>query len=361
MAAATAAGGAPPPGEDPPPDGAPAGVADAEEPSAKGSASVPLRARPPASAEPSAAPVFGVPGFGSRGEASPETAENAVAAPMEADGEARLGEEPGSVAVFEPPAEEILAERIGAPGNDSPVVLFDHGLEAVEEDPEPPVALAPSTPAGARPRFPPAPGGSAPATPVGVPLRSSGGRDEGARGEATATTRRRGRDDQPPEALDDEPRTGGSVLRLLAAAIVIVAVLVFIATRLFGGTSTPASNTSTTTGSQSSSLTAPSPGSITVAVLNGTRTAGLAARVSSTLAGAGFKPGAVANALSRGHHVTLVGYAPGDRAAAEVVAKQLQGRLRIGPADPRTLTAAQGQSTLTPSVVITLGSDYQPQ
>ena len=59
--------------------------------------------------------------------------------------------------------------------------------------------------------------------------------------------------------------------------------------------------------------------------------------------------------------MTLVGFAPGERAAALVVAKQLRGKVRVGAVDPRTLTAAQGQSAVPPSVVVTLGSDYQSQ
>ena len=156
MAAATPAGAAEskPAAKEPPP-----GVEDGDPPPASPGA-VALRASPPATAEPVGAQAFDVPGFGSRGEHGPETSEHTVVAPAEA--EAAAGEEPGAVALFEPPGPEISVQRLGARAEDPEPAPFDHGLAPVAEDPEPPAALAPSTPAGARPRFPPPPAATAP-------------------------------------------------------------------------------------------------------------------------------------------------------------------------------------------------------
>ena len=269
--------------------------------------------------------------------------------------------EPGSalVAPFEQaPSAEISAERLPA----SP--FEPHEAEALGGAPErsdepaagdgdgPP--LAPSTAAGGRPRFPPAPD-DARATPVGVSGRA-GAAAVGVPLAGAAATRRRGGEREPPERYDDDDYRGGrgSVFRLLAAAIVIVAVLIFIAMRVFGnGTSSPPSSNSSKTGA------APSPSSVTVAVLNGTHRSGLAASAATALAHLGFKKGTVGNALSRGHHATLVGYTPGNRAAALEVAKDLAPpQPRVGALDSRTAALTLAQSGFAPTVVVTLGSDY---
>jgi hypothetical protein len=358
-------------------DGAAAAEPDAA--SDQPSAAVPLTARPPATAEPfGVAQWFGPPAEPGSGTGdAPDTSENMVVAPFElGSGVVAVAPEPdagvpfdaavGGVASAEPgsalvapfeqaPSAEISAERLPA----SPVE--PHEAEALEGAPErsgepaagdgdgPP--LAPSTAAGGRPRFPPAPD-DARATPVGVSGRA-GAAAVGVPLAGAAATRRRGGERQPPERYDDDDYQGGhgSVFRLLAAAIVIVAVLIFIAMRVFGnGTSSPSAST---TGA------APSPSSVTVAVLNGTHTSGLAASAATALAHFGFKKGTVGNALSRGHHSTLVGYTPGNRAAALEVAKDLAPtRPRVGALDSRTAALTLAQSGLAPTVVVTLGGDY---
>lgn len=66
------------------------------------------------------------------------------------------------------------------------------------------------------------------------------------------------------------------------------------------------------------------PSQITVAVLNGTATPGLAASVGSSLRAAGFKVGNVTNASETGVAKTKVLYAKGRKAEARAVAQQLK-------------------------------------
>jgi hypothetical protein len=344
--------------------------------SASPSAAVPLTARAAATAEPvGPAQALGAEAAGSG--ASPDTAESAIAGPLEPDSGTVAMLEPGAggVARFAPPsgapfgpqddvvapfasdaAVEISAERAvpSAVEVSSPLAspldgdVKDEPAAAVGDDDEPP-ALAPSTPAGARTRFPPAP--DARATPVGVTARAGSGAVGpvallGA-GAPAGTTQRRERDRPPPDDGDDDGRHGSaSVLRLLAAAIVIVVVLIFIATKVFAPSKT----------------TGLAPSKVTVAVLNGTHVAGLAGQAAVKLSAGGFERGGVANALSHGHHITLVGYTPGNLAAAKLVAKDLLPTLtRIGPVDPRTAAVADALGATPPNVIVTLGSDYPPQ
>jgi hypothetical protein len=330
------------------------------------SASVPLSAPPAATAEPvgSAQRFDGAPAAADElDDVSPDTAETAIvegsATGQSAESESAeaLGAGAVAVAAVEPePAGEISAERLEssvfdftaepAPG---PARDDDDQVDrmpAAQQDEPPP--LAPSTAAGARPRFPPPPP-QARALPVAAAAAVGGvalegvGTDGGA-----ATTRRR---ERPPstDGEDLEPHAGGSVFRLLAAAVVIVAVLIFIATKVFSTGSPPAKTRPP----------GPVPATITVAVLNGTHASGLASQVSTSLSGLGFKRGFVGNALSHGHHVTLVGYtAPADLAAAKEVAKDLGNNTRVGPADAATKGLAEAQVGAIPDVIVTLGSEY---
>jgi len=368
------------PGEATPPPAA--GASEPPAPVPEGgafpSAAVPLTARPPASAEPlGGAQVLGVDNGGSG--ASPDSAEatpggppapapGAVAALEPAEGVIARPPppEPGSQAAVEAPfasgeAFEISAGRVAAPaaGPTAPP-LFDGELEgapspgsdgALEQELP---ALAPSTPAGARPRFPPAPVAER-ATPVGVTARAGVGVAAAAGGAATvaadaaATTRRRERDRLPGAgagAGEDERHGRGSLLRLLAATVVIVLVLAFIATKVFA----PAKTTGLI------------PSKVVVAVLNGTHVGGLAGKAAVKLSAGGFLRGGVANALSQGHHVTLVSYTPGNLAAAKLVAKDLiPTRTLVGPVDSRTAELADSLGATAPNVIVTLGSDYLPQ
>jgi hypothetical protein len=351
----------------------PAPTAEGAPGSAIPSAAVPLTSRPAPTAEP-AASAFGADagGSGSSGENAesmtigPPAAEAGTVATLEA-GEGVVARLPPAQSEANAPfasggAVEISAGRVASPPPDaspSPP-LFDGQLEgtppsaAPDVDAEPPV-LRPSTPAGARPRFPPPPPAPAVrATPVGVTARAPVAAVAAAAGGAAtvaadtaATTRRRERDPAPGDGADNGESHGrGSALRLLAAAIVIVLVLVFIATKVFA----PAKTTGLI------------PSKVVVAVLNGTHVGGLAGKAAVKLSAGGFLRGGVANALSQGHHVTLVSYTPGNLAAAKLVAKDLiPTRTLVGPVDSRTAALADSLGATAPNVIVTLGSDYLPQ
>jgi len=64
--------------------------------------------------------------------------------------------------------------------------------------------------------------------------------------------------------------------------------------------------------------------SVSVAVLNGTATEGLAADVSTALSGAGYQKGSVTNAASQSDRTTIVYYTSGYESAADHVAKKLK-------------------------------------
>jgi len=336
-------------------------------------APVPLVARPAATAEPVGSAQFfeGPPPPDAVDDVSPDTAEQAIVEGLsatdsvESESAQALGARAVAVAAVEPePSAEVAAGRLEPSVFD---FTAERALEPAVDDAEPvgddhddsdrpPAAdreevppLGPSTPAGARPRFPPPPP-QAGALPVGAAALAGAAALEGiAENGGAATTRRR---ERPPSAdgEDQETHAGGSALRLLAAAVVIVAVLIFIATKVFSTSSTPA-NTARPPG--------PVPATITVAVLNGTHASGLASHVSAVLSGLGFKRGFVGNALSHGHHVTLVGYtALADLAAAKEVAKDLGNNTRVGPADAATKGLAEAQVGAIPGVIVTLGSEY---
>ena len=174
-------------------------------------------------------------------------------------------------------------------------------------------------------------------------------------------TRERDRGLDPSPAEDDARPSGfgAPTLRLIAAAVVIVVVLIFIATRVLGGGSSPPPGTQTT-GSQTVA-SGPSPSTVRVAVLNGTHTAQLATSVSATLVTKGFRKGAVADAPSQTHSSTIVGYTPGNRAAAVEVAADLSlSSSHVQPADSASTAVADAHHA-KPKVIVTLGSDFSQQ
>jgi hypothetical protein len=332
------------------------------------SASVPLVARPAATAEPVGPAqlldqAVAAPGGG---DVSLDTAENAIveglgssSPPQSQSADPEVAEALGSgavaVAALEPePAGEISAERIEPSVFDfSAQPALGDDDEQVDDrpaaDPEEAPPLAPSTAAGARPRFPPPPPTQARALPVAAAATAGGAALGDAAEVGAATTRRRERP-ADPDGDDVEMHAGGSVLRLLAAAVVIVAVLIFIATKVLGGG-----------GSNAPRPIGPSPSTVTVAVLNGTHATGLATQVAGRLAHLGFKQGTIGNALSHGHHYTLVSYTtPAGLAAAKEVAKDLgpPSTTRVGPADAATAAIAEAGGG-QPQVVVTLGSKYK--
>ncbi len=101
------------------------------------------------------------------------------------------------------------------------------------------------------------------------------------------------------------------------------------------------------------------PAAVTVAVLNGTATTNLAHDVSLRLTSSGYKPGTIATATDQTQTATTVGYLPGQRRAAQLVARSLS--LGARPVQPVTQTnqavACPQAAACTAQVVVTVGSD----
>ena len=102
------------------------------------------------------------------------------------------------------------------------------------------------------------------------------------------------------------------------------------------------------------------PASVTVAVLNGTSIANLAHDVGQRLGAAGFKEGALATAADQTETATVVGYLPGHKPAALLVAKSLKlGPASVQPVDQsnRTVACPASSTPCAAQVVVTVGSD----
>jgi hypothetical protein len=96
------------------------------------------------------------------------------------------------------------------------------------------------------------------------------------------------------------------------------------------------------------------PGSVTVAVLNGTTVPGLAARLRDKIAAAGFKKGAVNDFSDKQLAESVVQYAPGHQAAAKAVSRAVG----VSKREPVTSNsrALAGNST----VIVIAGADKAP-
>jgi hypothetical protein len=100
------------------------------------------------------------------------------------------------------------------------------------------------------------------------------------------------------------------------------------------------------------------PAQVTVAVLNGTSTSNLAHDVSLKLTNAGYKPATIATATDQTQSATTVGYVPGQRRAAVIVARSLNlGTTAIQPVTQSNRAVACPQATCTAQVVVTVGAD----
>jgi hypothetical protein len=164
-----------------------------------------------------------------------------------------------------------------------------------------------------------------------------------------------------------EPRRGiGRALPLVVAAIVAVAVIAVLVVVISGGgksaTPTPARTTNAPVARthHRSALAAFNASSVSVGVLNGTPSAGLAAKVMQQLSSAGYKQGIKpANAASQTEQSTVVAYEPGHRSDAVHVASALKlSSSAVQPIDNGTQNVACPQSTsCTVDVVVTVGQD----
>ncbi len=177
---------------------------------------------------------------------------------------------------------------------------------------------------------------------------------------------------RPPGRAPGASSGGSRRSRPLLAALVLLAVIIVAVVLLVvrsGGSTPQSSATSRSASSAASAGTtrhhrtlagALAPASVTVAVLNGTSVAHLAHKVALQLGQVGFKQGNVATAANQTMTTTVVGYLPGQRPAALLVAKQLKlGSASVGPVDQSNQTVACPASSTpcTAKVVVTVGSD----
>lgn len=156
---------------------------------------------------------------------------------------------------------------------------------------------------------------------------------------------------------------GGPLLLALVGVLVLAGVIaaVFILTNN-GGNSSSASSTHRTNAARAGKGTrsaAVAPSSVTVAVLNGTATSGLAHRVALKLSGDGYKEGTVATATDQTKTTTTVAYLPGFRRDAVAVAGSLKlGQGAVAPVDqPTRSVACPPPSACAANVVVTVGAD----
>jgi hypothetical protein len=181
--------------------------------------------------------------------------------------------------------------------------------------------------------------------------------------------------------LGTAPARGGNVRsgppsrarRVLPALLALVALgaavaLLLVLTSGSGGStqvassSTPASNAPSTQHPRSRPK-AFNPATVTVTVLNGTATSGLAHRISTKLTAAGFKQGTVSGASDATRTATVVSYTPGHSQDALEVAKLLKlGSASVQRIDPSTQAiACPPPSQCAASVVVTVGADLSNQ
>jgi hypothetical protein len=170
------------------------------------------------------------------------------------------------------------------------------------------------------------------------------------------------RGERRPPRGGGAPRPGGAGdnrrIFLAAGAVAAIAVIVIAVTQLGGGGGSQPASAPATVGSGAGNAPrqgSPAPvtrGNVTVAVLNGTTTPGLAGTVATQLERGGFKRGQVTNAADQQRTATTIQYAPGQRQPAEEVASILKiPRIAVLDANTQAIAGPDAQ------VVVTVGSD----
>ena len=259
-------------------------------------------------------------------------------------------DDPASVDVADHPQEAIVPEQ---------PELAD---EAAEVSP-----FGPSTAAGARPRFPPAPSaGGGVLVDAETTVRSAGAAAFGAPAAIAAPapepTRRREREVVAPADEGGDRRSMASTLKLLLAAIVIVVALILVAEHVFGGSgkSTPPASTGRSNTAANGSG-GPAPATVTVSVLNGTHRPHLASTVWAALAKLGFRQAAITDAPVQSHRITFIAFTGANRPAALEVAHDLNvAAIHVHDTiDQATLAAATATGHAPPAVLVILGANYR--
>ncbi len=281
------------------------------------------------------------------GPAKPATATPAT--PAAADAKPANGSDKPAEGAEDKPAEDKDEQPAAAPAASA-----EAPAKAAAPAPPPTPAPAPAsaaTPAAARGPGPPKPPPSQTRFPrPGVTSRHS-----------------------PQETAILPPREGkrdGMSARYIAIGLVGLLVLggaaIFGVTQLTGGgdddggtgTSQTASDDSGSSDGQSQPKQrnggAVKPGSVTVAVLNGTTVPGLAATLSDEVGAAGFKVGTITNFSDQQLAESVVQYAPGHEAEARAVSRRL-GITQREPVNPSSQALA-GDAT----VIVIAGADKSP-
>ncbi len=228
----------------------------------------------------------------------------------------------------------------------------------------------PATPAGTN--------GSSRATPAGIPspARAAVGssRPQGPAPVRAASGTSQRRPAARPTAVPPRERVldsgggprRGRVALLLAGLLAVAAIAAAVVLNASGSsksknTGSAASRQSTTR--HAAATTQVNPHTITVAVLNGTATAGLAHRTAQRLSADGFLKGPITTAADQTRTSTTVAYIPGARTQALAVAKALKlGPASLAPVDQGTRSVGCGGVPMcTASVFVTVGADLASQ
>jgi LytR cell envelope-related transcriptional attenuator len=323
-----------------------------------------LLSRPPAQAPPAQAPVIARPGAAAAAAAAAAGGIVASRGPRTAAAQAGVGA-PGGTAVLAPPA--FAPAGVGAPALTAATKLIPT-----------PVPSPPAPEPGAAPALAPYEAEPVPATVGGnghshafdtgpVPVAAPEGpppRVQIRPGQTAAGPPRRPgaqpRFTEPPSDSSPVRRIIAAIVGALVVAGIVVALLVVTSG---GGGSKPKSgavrnsNASVRTRHQALAV---NPADVTVAVLNGTATTGLAHRVATQLGTAGYKLGTSGNAPDQTHTATIVGYLPGFRADATAVARALKLKVAAVQAvdtDTQAVACPGAPAPCTANVVVTVGAD----
>jgi hypothetical protein len=146
---------------------------------------------------------------------------------------------------------------------------------------------------------------------------------------------------------------------LLGVALVGAAVAVLLGLTSTGPTHSSSAAARTSNAPTPRRLVSFNPRTVTVAVLNGTATSGLAHRTALRLASAGYREGNVATATDQTRTVTQVAYLPGYQSDALRVATTLKlSSASVQPIDAGTrAVACPPPAACTANVVVTVGAD----
>jgi hypothetical protein len=149
----------------------------------------------------------------------------------------------------------------------------------------------------------------------------------------------------------------------LLGAVAVAAAVVALLLITGGGSSNTASRSAATTNAPTtrhrSRSSAVAPALVSVAVLNGTASQGLAGRVATKLGNAGYKRGKIATATDQTRTATVIAYLPGHKRDALAVAATLKlGSASVTPVDSSTqAVACPPPAACTANVVVTVGTD----